>query len=203
MQTQIIPSEKLHRDTVKKNKKLPAYLPTPPFLMVVQGSAGSGKSSFTWSLVNEYQKKKYFDLILIWNRCSDSNHAWKKLETSKTNLDLFSHYDDEEFRTIIEGIDEIQGTRREQKKAPYNILMILDDMVMSNITGRGSGRPTALDEMIINRRHHNVSILITSQNYKSLSPNARTNNLSMLVLLRAGDRDKKLIHEEHNSGEAS
>lgn len=96
-------------------------------------------------------------------------------------------------RELIEELEDIQEERRRAKERPLNVLFLFDDMVMSNICARGAGKPTALDDLVISRRHWNSSIILTSQGYHNLNPNIRTNNINMLVLLRAGDRDLKCI----------
>lgn len=198
MKREIIPSEKKHPRLIKKIQKLDKELPSPPFYLVLQGSVGSGKSSLLYSLIKAYQSKKFFDVIYIWNRVSDSDSAWEKFETDKTAIEIFHHYHDNDVFEIIENIDKVQKNRRAKKKPPLSILMVFDDMAYSNISRKG--KPSALDEVVINRRHYNISLIITSQTYKALNQNMRTNNLSHLILLRANLRDLRNIAEEHNAG---
>lgn len=45
METLVMPSEKPHKDIIKRISKLDKYLPKPPFYILIQGPVKSGKSS--------------------------------------------------------------------------------------------------------------------------------------------------------------
>jgi len=195
---EVIPSEKKHPRLIKKIKELEKELPKPPFFMIIQGSVGSGKTSLLYSLLKAYQDKNFFDVIIFYNRVSDSDEVWEKFETKKTAIELYHDYNDAKLIQIINQLDGVQSERREKKKRPLNVLFVFDDMAYSNIVRKN--KSTALDQLVINRRHYNASLIITSQTYKALNINLRTNNLSQLVLLRANLKDLKMIAEDHNAG---
>lgn len=195
---EVIPSEKKHPRLIKKIKELEKELPKPPFFMIIQGSVGSGKTSLLYSLLKAYQDKNFFDVIIFYNRVSDSDSVWEKFETKKTAIELYHDYNDAKLIEIINQLDGVQSERREKKKRPLNVLFVFDDMAYSNIVRKN--KSTALDQLVINRRHYNASLIITSQTYKALNINLRTNNLSQLVLLRANLKDLKMIAEDHNAG---
>lgn len=195
---EVIPSEKKHPRLIKKIKELEKELPKPPFFMIIQGSVGSGKTSLLYSLLKAYQDKNFFDVIIFYNRVSDSDEVWEKFETKKTAIELYHDYNDAKLIEIINQLDGVQSERREKKKRPLNVLFVFDDMAYSNIVRKN--KSTALDQLVINRRHYNASLIITSQTYKALNINLRTNNLSQLVLLRANLKDLKMIAEDHNAG---
>jgi len=195
---EVIPSEKKHPRLIKKIKELEKELPKPPFFMIIQGSVGSGKTSLLYSLLKAYQDKNFFDVIIFYNRVSDSDEVWEKFETKKTAIELYHDYNDAKLIEIINQLDGVQTERREKKKRPLNVLFVFDDMAYSNIVRKN--KSTALDQLVINRRHYNASLIITSQTYKALNINLRTNNLSQLVLLRANLKDLKMIAEDHNAG---
>jgi thymidylate kinase len=195
---EVMPSEKKHPRLIKKIKELDKELPKPPFFMIIQGSVGSGKTSLLYSLLKAYQDKNFFDVIIFYNRVSDSDEVWEKFETKKTAIELYHDYNDAQLISIIDDLDKVQSQRREKKKRPLNVLFVFDDMAYSNIVRKN--KSTALDQLVINRRHYNTSLIITSQTYKALNINLRTNNLSQLVLLRANLKDLKMIAEDHNAG---
>jgi hypothetical protein len=201
METTIIPSEKIPAKNKKQDDKLPPYLPPARGLTILQGSAGSGKSSLLYSMIREYQKTNYFDIIIVYNRCSDSDFVWRGFQTKKTDVKIFNSYNNEELLDIIMNLDEEQQDRRRakpEKRRLLNVLFVFDDMVYSGICS--SYKQSALDELVINRRHMNASIMITSQSYKALNQNIRTNNVSQMIVLRANARDLINIGEEHNAG---
>lgn len=215
----VMPSEAKHEKTIKMNEKLNklnSVLPKPPFFFLIQGSVGSGKTSLLYSLLRNYQKINYFDIIYIYNRVKDSDKVWQTFEKYKiikkknkeeeikyiTSIEIYNDYDNKQLKNLIDAIDETQTQRRTEGKRPLNILFVFDDMAYSGITKRASA-PSSLDQLIINRRHYNISIVITSQTYKALSMNARTNNLTHMVLMKANKKDLELIAEDHNAGEVS
>lgn len=199
LKQEVMPSEKKHPKLLKLIETLDKDLPKPPFFIIIQGSVGSGKTSLLYSLLNSYQKNNFFDVIYFYNRVSDSDKVWLKFEKEKkTAVEVFNNYRDDRLLYQIDVIDKVQNKRREKKKRPLNILFVFDDMAYSNIVSRG--KSTALDQLVINRRHYNVSLIVTSQTYKALNINLRTNNLSHLVLLRANLKDLKMIAEDHNAG---
>jgi len=198
----VIPSEGIDQRSIKKFEKLSAsdVLPFPSgYMLLIQGSVGSGKSSLLWSVVNAYQEKNYFDLIIIYNACSDSFATWNKLDNEKTTVEVEGKYDPEEMQSLIDEIDKMQQKRRDENKRPYHILMILDDMVTSAISRKGT--TTVFDQLVLNRRHLGVNIIITSQQYNILNPSIRGNNLSHFLLLKGNARDIKLASNEHNAGQ--
>ena len=196
---EIMPSETKHPKLLKKISKLESILPKPPFFIIIQGSVGSGKTSLQYSLLNSYQDSSFFDIIYFYNRVSDSDKVWLSFEKDKkTAVEIFNNYSDSRLLKQIDEIDKVQNMRRDKKRRPLNILFVFDDMAYSNIVSRG--KATALDQLVINRRHYNISLIVTSQTYKALNINLRTNNLSHLFLMRANLKDLKLIAEDHNAG---
>lgn len=202
METTIIPSEKIPAKNRKQDERLPSYLPPARGLIILQGSAGSGKSSLLYSMVKQYQKQNYFDVIIVYNRCSDSDFVWEGFQTRKTDVSVFNRYDNQELLDIIENLDEVQQERRmkkpDSKQRLLNVLFIFDDMIYSGICS--AYKKSAVDELVINRRHMNATVMITSQSYKALNQNIRTNNVSQMIVLRANAKDLMNIGEEHNAG---
>jgi len=113
------------------------------------------------------------------------------IKIKKTAVEIYNSYNNKHLLELIDNIDKVQKERRGNKKRPLNILFVFDDMAYSNIVSKS--KSTALDQLVINRRHYNVSLLITSQTYKALNQNLRTNNLSHLLLMRANLKDLKMI----------
>lgn len=201
METEVIPSEKIPAKNRKQDEKLPCYLPPARGLIIIQGSAGSGKSSLLYSMVKQYQKHNYYDIIIVYNRCSDSDFVWESFQTKKTDVQIFNKFDNQELLDIIENLDEEQQSRRRmspEKRKLLNVLFIFDDMIYSGICS--SYKTSALDELVINRRHLNATIMITSQSYKALNQNIRTNNVSQMIVMRANVKDLENIAQEHNAG---
>lgn len=200
--TEMIPSEKKHPSLVKMIDKLPPWSVKPPFSMIIVGGAGSGKSSLLYTLLSKTYKK-FFDVIYIFNRCRDSDDVWRGLEGEKRPVvEIHNDYDDEELAKVISEAEDIQEEQRELKKRPVNILFVFDDCLYSGVIKKG-GQKSAFNELIINRRHLNASVIFTAQNYIGLEPGQRTSNVSAVCVMGLNDRELKLISGEHNGGLAT
>jgi hypothetical protein len=200
--TEMIPSEKKHPGTLKMIEKLPEWAIKPPFSMIIVGGAGSGKSSLLYTLLSKTYRK-FFDVIYIFNRCRDSDDVWRGLEGEKRPVvEIHNDYLDEEVAEVIKEIEEVQEEQREMKKRPVNVLFVFDDCLYSGVIKKG-GQKSSFNELIINRRHLNASVIFTAQNYMGLEPGMRTNNVSAVAIMGLNDRELKLISNEHNGGLAT
>jgi len=200
--TEMMPSEKKHPGTLKMIDKLPKYAIKPPFSMIIVGGAGSGKSSLLYTLLSKTYKK-FFDVIYIFNRCRDSDDVWRDMEGEKRPVvEIHNDYDDTEVSEVIREIEEVQEEQREMKKRPVNVLFVFDDCLYSGVIKKGGSR-SAFNELIINRRHLNASVIFTAQNYMGLEPGMRTNSVCAVCVMGLNDRELKLISAEHNGGMAT
>jgi hypothetical protein len=197
--TLMMPSEKKHKDLEKMIDKIPNSMLKPPFSMIITGGAGSGKSSLLYTLLKKTYRR-FFDVIYIFNRCRDSDDVWRSLEGEKKPIiEIFNEYDDEKLGEIIKEIEDVQEEQRELDKRPVNVLFVFDDCLYSGIVKKGNSK-NVFNELIINRRHLNASVIFTSQNYMGLEPGMRTNNLSGLCVMGCNTREMALISAEHNGG---
>ena len=178
-------------------EKLPDWAVKPPYNMIITGGAGSGKSSLLYSLLKSVYHK-FYDVIYIFNKCRDSDDVWRGLEGEKRPVvEVYNDFDDEKLGVIIKEIEEVQDEQREMGKRPINVLMVFDDCLYSGVIKRGA---TNFNQLVINRRHWNISIIFTAQNYKGLDPSLRVNNVNALCVCGLNDREVKMIGEEHNGG---
>ena len=114
MKIEVIPSEVIPKKNREMTAKLPKELPPCGSMVLIQGSAGAGKSSILYSMMKNYQKsqrKGYFQVIIVFNRCADSDFVWKSFKTKHTEVKVFSHYDDEEMLEMFDNINELQLDR--------------------------------------------------------------------------------------------
>ena len=207
MKIDIMPSEGIHKKLIERFNKLPdsRELPKPPFYIMIQGSVGSGKSSLLYSLMKAYQPKgkEYFDMIVVFNANKDSDIVFQSFEKhNKVSLQIFNYYDDDSMRDFVEEMNTIQEQRKADGKPPLSVLVVLDDMIARGIS-TNVNRPNGLSDLLINRRHINTSIIITSQSFKSLNKIMRSTNVSQFFLMRANNEDLISIAQAHNAGKVS
>lgn len=193
LETVPIPSET--RPTDKRFAKLKhnELLPNPcGDVLLALGSTGSGKSSFIWSLLNNFMKR-YFDEVVIFTGTADSVATWEKVQ--QRNVVVLNGYDDTVFREYLNDLEKEQLQRREEGKYERRVCVMFDDMVADNISR--ATKPTALDRLCLTSRHLHVMTIIASQKFRGLISPALRNNIHWLVLYRLPKSDLTAVGEEY------
>lgn len=192
LETVAIPSESRSPD--KRLKKLPHHelLPNPcGDVILCMGCTGSGKSSFIWSLLNNWFKN-YFDECIVLTGTADSVATWQRL--NQRNVVVLNGCDDRVFREYLDDLEREQVKRRADGKYERRVCVLFDDMVADGISR--STRPTALDRLCLTSRHLHVMTVIASQKFRGLISPALRNNLHWLVLYRLPRIDLVAVGEE-------
>ena len=161
---------------VEKEGENGKFLPIPPFSMNVVGRIGSGKTSFVYSLLDTWFEN-YWDVLVVYTGTKDSNDNWKDLH--QREVVVRNHWDADEFRDWIRAIEEEQMDREHKGKIKRRYCVVLDDMIARNILKPNTG--TLLEDVLLNLRHYNLTVLITTQSYKKLSKTARINALYQAI----------------------
>lgn len=174
-----------------------AHLPAHSgFMLYMIGQPASGKTSLLISMLtakkpNRVYRKAFQIIIAVMDPMSYltiSSEAFKarinfifhelNVETINEISEIcryYAHYHDDDFE---DGVD---------------ILLILDDVAKQLKTPAIQAR---FGMLALNRRHHKLSIIITSQFYRALVPNLRS-NISHLIMFQAAKREFANIFEEH------
>jgi len=193
LNTVAIPSET--RATDKRLHKLKHYerLPNPcGDVILCMGSTGSGKSSFIWSLLNNWMKN-YFDEVVVITGTADSVTTWEKL--NQRNVVVLNGYDDAVFREYLNDLEKEQVKRRDEGKYERRVCVMFDDMVADGISR--ATKPTALDRLCLTSRHLHVMTIIASQKFRGLISPALRNNIHWLVVYRLPKSELTAIGEEY------
>ena len=190
----IIPSENRGKD--RKWEKLNLKFFKPPFILLAVGAVGSGKSSYCYSIVKNFQK--YFDLLLVITGTRDSNKCWEDLETKKLNVVVKNQFEEDTLTDLVEDLENTNEDARREKKKTTKTLMILDDVVFHHGVVRRNAA-NVLDQIIANHRHLDISMLFCSQSYMACNRNLRICNLTGLILFRVNKNDLEKIAQEHKN----
>jgi hypothetical protein len=167
--------EKLHQNLLK-----------PPFLLVVNGSVRSGKSTLLMNLIyNKHFYKDYFDKIVF---VSPTVHNDETLEHLNEDEDIIKIHDDlDKIDTIVKTIVDEQDKLGQDKK---HVLLILDDML-------GYIKPNSYISNLCTRyRHRKLSIIITSQNFRKIPNIIRENASGYLIFKTTNKKEYKKYYEE-------
>ena len=193
LQTVAIPSESRPADKRLKKLKGHELLPNPcGDVILCMGSTGSGKSSFIWSLLNNWMKN-YFDEVVIFSGTADSVATWEKLQ--QRNVVVLNGYDDAVFKGYLNDLETEQVKRREEGNYEQRVAVLFDDMVADGISR--AAKPTALDRLCLTSRHLHVMTIIASQKFRGLISPALRNNIHWLVLYRLPKADLTAIADEY------
>ena len=193
LDTIAIPSETRKPDKRFLKLKDHALLPNPcGDVILCMGSTGSGKSSFIWSLLNNWMRK-YFDECLVFTGTADSVATWEKLD--QRNVVVLNGYDDAVFREYLNDLEKEQVKRREEGKYERRVAILFDDMVADGISR--ATKPTALDRLCLTSRHLHVMTIIASQKFRGLISPALRNNIHWLVLYRLPKSDLGAVADEY------
>jgi len=209
--------------------KEPSLVPKPSFSMYLSASKGQGKSTCLLNLLlNKELLANKFNQIYIISPTNKLDEKMQILKETKgiclVNQKLLNKLKDKGHIKILDSsveekeystsIPEINFTDKvepqllkdliaEQKKIigmygksiADNILLIYDD----TISAKKFWNSEAVQQLFFNSRHYKISIIITSQNYKSLPKALRLNMSQMLLYFTANQDELKSIYSENSS----
>ena len=178
------------RPLTKRNIKEP-FLNRSFFYLIV-GKPGSGKTTFLFSLLtskgkNAIYRKVFKNILYV---CPKNSR-----ESVKSNplADLDA---DHLFDALDENVkNKIVDNKREYDKTPekfYNQLLIIDDCTASL---KNNGIAQMLNELSMNRRHLNLSIMLLVQYVVSAPPVLRSQYTS-IILFKPSKKDYERINKE-------
>lgn len=181
----ILPVKSLEDD---KNNGLNPILPKPPFLGIVNGSVRSGKSTLLMNLLyNDNFYKGMFDKIIFISPTCEND---KTLHHMNEDDDIIKICDNlESIDGILKSIVKIQ--QDELKKGDgMHTLLILDDML-------GYIKQHSYLSFLCTRyRHFRLSLLITTQSFRSIPNVVRTNASFYIIYTTQNDKELEKIFDE-------
>ena len=140
---------------------IPKPLPDKAFFMCISGSAGSGKSSFMISLLSQKKPKIYrkvFENVYI----IAPSHS---LASVKSNI-FRNHPEDKQYNELnAETLNDIKQKVLEEASEDYKSLLIIDDQTVHL---KNKVNEMLLKDLIYNRRHYHLSIMLLVQSYTAI-----------------------------------
>ncbi len=167
---------------------LTSFLNVYGFLCII-GRPGSGKTSFSISLITQknpkiYKKTHHHVLILMPQNSINSlkNNPFKQLPAEN----FYDELNDASISAIYERVNEYS---REDEKT----LLFIDDMTAD--LKKSKTIIDTLKKMIYNRRHLKLNLIITAQSYVNIPLDVRK-NITNLILFKPPKKEMELIFEE-------
>ncbi len=154
----------------EKTKPLHPHLPQPPALLLMISPIRTGKSTIINNLLlnSKFFGQDFFDEVMC---VSPTIYNDKTSRFLKKAFDCYDEYDD----SIIDALIEKQEGYEDPQERP-DIALILDDII-------GLIRREAKVNHLASRfRHYNIKLLLmSSQNYRKVSPVIRSNATNMII----------------------
>lgn len=167
-------------------------LPKPPFVCVLNAGVASGK---TTTIVNMLYNPNFyrglFDSIIIMSPTIENDLTWHTALNDDTVTvitgDKLDQTDD-----IIKAIFNVKTKEvqeaEERGEIPKQTLLILDDML--GMLGK------KFDNMITRHRHPRISVLVTTQDFRSMPPKVRSNASHYMIYRTQNQKELAKIIEE-------
>jgi hypothetical protein len=163
-------------------------LPAKAFFMTILGSAGSGKTSALISMLKSKKayRKAFHNVFVVVPRHS--------LASLKKNI--FENHDKVYDELNYETLDKIREVVREDAEAEdgaLNSLLLIDDQTvhLKDLEVQG-----LLREMIFNRRHLHLSIIILAQSYNQIPLPVRKTVSHLMLFRPRNKKEYRSIFEE-------
>lgn len=187
---QVYPLEYGGDDNDKHFEKL-NFIPLPPFRGLLIGPSGSGKTYFCLStfLLNpqlyfKNDKTYWQGGIYIFSPLALGEPLFKNLKNDNISDKVFITN-----QLSMEKLNEILNDTKNKKPK----IIILDDFAPFLRSGNFE---RTLNDIFFRSRHVNASILILSQNYKSVGKPVRINCTDIFIWNFSNKKELKLIEEE-------
>lgn len=178
------------KDNNKRFNNLDDRLLKPPFLLILQGSVRSGKSNLIMNFIyNDNMYHNVFDQIIF---ISPTIHQDMTLDKLREDDEIIKLDNPEDLDDILKKIEESQLDVNDQK--PENerehLLIIIDDCL--GYINKGS----YLNNLCTRYRHYRLSLIITSQDFRSI-PNKIRQNASGYIIWKTNNKKEhdKILEE--------
>jgi hypothetical protein len=177
---------KQHNNNNKRFDNLDDRLLKPPFLLICQGSVKSGKSNFLMNIIyNDNMYHKVFDQVIY---ISPTIHQDPILEKLREDDEIIKLDNPEDLDNILK---KIVKSQEEPENKDDHLLIIIDDSLGYIKPGN-----SYLNFLSTRYRHYRLSLLITSQDFRSI-PNKIRQNATGYIFWKCNNRKElnKIIEE--------
>ena len=147
----------------------PLLLQNNSCVYIISGRRGAGKSTLALSLLNSKlaYRKRFKNIFLI----SPTARSDKKFSKIVKELEEDNKFYEELNESNIENILEIVKADNEENDKKNLHCLVLDDCVLDLPKKKSS----ILNKLVIESRHHNMTLLILSQKYNAIPTIIRAN----------------------------
>ncbi len=182
----------VHNAKEHPKPKVHPMLPQPPFLWCIVAPRKSGKTNLLVdSLIDKEKYCGVFDDIYVWSQTFYLDPKWRRLDIKEDRV--FTKWNAQECKDIAESIAaEVDADPRK------HFLFIWDDMIDAKVMK--TSQLGIMESLAVRGRHSNISVVISSQQFKSLSTPIRNNTTNLIIFrIRNQDELRKIMVENQES----
>lgn len=189
----IKPSDNMINQT---NKAFPSH--PQPFVYLVVGRKGSGKTSLLLNLLNSpdaFQKR--FNNIFLFSKTAENDDKLKKLvDELKDDNKFYDKLTDDDINEVLDKIKKFNKEYKEKhtKKKPENLILfddVLDSLPLS------IEKNSALNKLIVGHRHYKTSIIISVQKFSAINRLIRNNSDCITYFTNQNKLENKAFQDEY------
>lgn len=149
----------------------PLLLNNNSCVYIISGRRGAGKSTLALSLLNSKKAwRKRFDNIFLISGTAKADKKFRKLVGELSEDGKYSdHLDEDVVSEIFQTCQEANQSGESGKKPLH--LMLLDDVIMD----LPKSRQSLLNRLVIQSRHHNLTLCLITQKYNLVPTVIRAN----------------------------
>lgn len=175
-----------------KWNQLDERLPKPPFLIVLQGPCASGKSvTLVNMLYNDNYYRDLFDHVVIISPTIENDLTWK-IALEDESVTIITGDDLEDVDSVVDAIFQVQLKKVQLAESTHtqipHLLMIIDDCL--GMLGKKFAR------LCTKHRHPRISILVTTQDFRSIPLQCRSNASHYMIYRTHNKRELGKMIEE-------
>lgn len=178
-----------------KWEDLDPRLPKPPFLMVFNAPVASGKSTTLMNfLYNENFYRDMFDSVIVISPTIENDSTWQTV-LSDDRVMIVTGERLEQADDIIDAfyqqqMERVTEAKKEGTPRPH-VLLILDDML--GLLGK------QFDLLCTRHRHPCISILVATQDFRSLRHKCRQNASQYIIFRTNNKKELAKMEDEFSS----
>lgn len=149
----------------------PLLLHNNSCVYIISGRRGAGKSTLALSLLNSKQAwRKRFDNIFLISATAKADKKFKKLVKELGEEGKYSDQLNDDVVSEIFGMCQEANREATDGKKPLHLLL-LDDVIMD----LPKSRQSLLNRLVIQSRHHNLTLCLITQKYNLVPTVIRSN----------------------------
>ena len=165
------------------------FLMPVPFALYCVGNVKAGKTTLLDNLIEIY--KPAFDSIVIISPTASLDPQMKEITEKYDIKQLFS-----DLSVIPKIMSEAKAVNKDKRpKDKVKTLVIFDDII-NKIIKESRKEDTPLNDLILNRRHFGLSVIVLSQYWKRVNPMWRTNFSSYALFRQENTGERKKIVDD-------